>query len=81
MIRCLIKKSISHIPTATVGGDTSKVNEQKSKEMDIETVEILASELENVPKVKKIRKDKGLIERAESSKTIITEENKMLLVD
>ena len=31
--------------------------------------------------VKKIKKDKGLIERTESSKTIITEDNKQLLTD
>ncbi len=30
---------------------------------------------------KRIKKDKGLIERTESSKTIITEDNKELLVD
>jgi len=33
------------------------------------------------PVVKKIKKDKGLIERTESSKTILTEDNKQLLVD
>jgi hypothetical protein len=31
--------------------------------------------------VKKIKKDKGLIERTESSKIVITEDNKQLLVD
>lgn len=31
--------------------------------------------------VKRIKKDKGLIERTESSKTILTEDNKQLLVD
>ena len=30
---------------------------------------------------KRIKKDKGLIERTESSKTILTEDNKELLVD
>ena len=32
-------------------------------------------------KTKRIKKDKGLIERAESSKTILTEDNKELLND
>ena len=31
--------------------------------------------------IKRIKKDKGLIERTESSKTILTEDNKQLLVD
>ncbi len=36
----------------------------------------------NPPKeIKRIKKDKGLIERTESSKTILTEDNKQLLVD
>ena len=40
----------------------------------------LASEiLENQPKVKKIKKEKGLIERTESSKTVLTEDNRELL--
>lgn len=30
---------------------------------------------------KRIKKDKGLIERTESSKTILTEDNKELLID
>lgn len=33
------------------------------------------------PVVKRIKKDKGLIERTESSKTVLTEDNKQLLVD
>lgn len=40
---------------------------------------ILSAETE-VP-VKKLKKDKGLIERTESSKMILTEDNKELLVD
>jgi hypothetical protein len=36
---------------------------------------------EPVKEVKRIKKDKGLIERTESSKTILTEDNKQLLVD
>lgn len=31
--------------------------------------------------VKRIKKDKGLIERTESSKVVLTEDNKQLLVD
>lgn len=56
---------------------------------EIQTEEVMASTQEKIeaareilaPKVKKIRKDRGLIERAESSTTIITEDNKELLTD
>lgn len=43
--------------------------------------EILSSEDNKRNNVKRIKKDKGLIERTESSKTILTEDNKELLVD
>ena len=35
----------------------------------------------NAPSFKRVKKDKGLIERTESSKTILTEDNKELLND
>lgn len=36
---------------------------------------------EAAPSFKRVKKDKGLIERTESSKTILTEDNKELLND
>lgn len=41
---------------------------------------VLANEEKAAP-VKRVKKDKGLIERTESSKTILTEDNKELLKD
>ena len=41
---------------------------------------VLSNEVEAAP-VKRVKKDKGLIERTESSKTILTEDNKELLND
>lgn len=43
--------------------------------------EVLSTEDNRKSNVKRIKKDKGLIERTESSKTIITEDNKELLID
>lgn len=43
--------------------------------------EILSSEDNKKSNVKRLKKDKGLIERTESSKTILTEDNKELLND
>lgn len=41
----------------------------------------MAQAILDTPSVKKIKKDKGLIERAETNKTILTEDNKELLID
>lgn len=43
--------------------------------------EILSKEDNKKSNVKRLKKDKGLIERTESSKTILTEDNKELLND
>lgn len=55
--------------------------EKVDENMDIEQIEKLASELTPEQTTKKIKKDKGLIERTESSKIMITEDNKQLLND
>lgn len=54
---------------------------KEDKAMDIDEIEKLASELTPEQTTKKIKKDKGLIERTESSKIMITEDNKQLLKD
>jgi hypothetical protein len=56
-------------------------NEIKTEVMD--KISMAEAIVNNAPEkeVKRIKKDKGLIERTESSKTILTEDNKQLLVD
>jgi hypothetical protein len=56
---------------------------KKNKEEKVMYKISMAEQIINdTPKeVKRIKKDKGLIERTESSKTILTEDNKQLLVD
>jgi hypothetical protein len=49
--------------------------------MNIDEIEELASELTPEQTTKRIKKDKSLIERTESSKIMITEDNKQLLQD
>lgn len=60
-------------------------NNKEIKEEVMETKEKIqmAAAVLNVeqPKVKKVKKDKGLIERTESSITILTEDNRELLKD
>jgi hypothetical protein len=48
-----------------------------------EKIALAQAALNDVPAapVKRVKKDKGLIERTESSKTILTEDNKELLND
>ena len=62
---------------ASVNNKPSKTE----KAMDIDQIEMLASELTPDQTTKRIKKDKGLIERTESSKIMITEDNKQLLTD
>ena len=57
--------------------DNKKTEVMKDK---ISMVEDIINDIP-APAVKRIKKDKGLIERTESSKTILTEDNKQLLVD
>ena len=66
------KSRIKYPPTITT--------EKEEKVMD--KISMAEQIINDTPKeVKRIKKDKGLIERTESSKTILTEDNKQLLVD
>ena len=62
---------------------SQKVITEKEKKKVMDNRIAMAEEIINdTPReVKRIKKDKGLIERTESSKTILTEDNKQLLVD
>lgn len=60
----------------------NKINEEvmTTSEKIAMAQEVLSND-EQAPRVKRVKKDKGLIERTESSKTILTEDNKELLND
>ena len=61
---------------------TGVENNEDKKEKVMDKISMAESILDETPKaVKRLKKDKGLIERTESSKTILTEDNKQLLVD
>lgn len=72
-------------------GDTQKPvvkeNKKKINEQVMTTSEKIAmaqnvlSGADQAASVKRVKRDKGLIERTESSKTILTEDNKELLND
>lgn len=64
----------------------NKSNKKNNKDMiNVEKLDNMVSgdtnDMDQIPKVVKVEKNKGLIEREKSSKVIITEDNKMLLVD
>jgi hypothetical protein len=62
----------------------NKINENKSVMTTEEKIAMAQNVLngsEPSAPIKRVKKDKGLIERTESSKTILTEDNKELLND
>lgn len=69
--------------------ETKKKNKKVKKTTEMDTSEKIkvAAEILNDTKdeekasVKRVRQDKGLIERVESSKIILTEDNRELLID
>jgi hypothetical protein len=87
MKRFIIKKNLSKKPLPMMVKYEKKENnvEKKIEDMDTQEKIKVAMEILDQPevasKVKKVRKDKGLIERTESSKIILTEDNKELLND
>ena len=47
----------------------------------VDKAENIVNSLNNPSKVKRIKNEKGLIERVEINKVVLTEDNKMLLKD
>lgn len=79
-----VQKDNEEVDTIKVEVDkTSKNKREKKKEMinkeQISTIENIANSMDN--EVKIVKKDKGLIERTESSKIILTEDNRQVLND
>jgi hypothetical protein len=63
--------------------EETKEETNEGEVMDTKEKILAASEILSEPtnKVKKLKKEKGLIEKMESAKTILTEDNKELLAD
>jgi hypothetical protein len=76
MTKFMIKKSQDVKPQKR-----NIINNIKTEEV-MDKITMAEQILDDTPRpVKKLKKDKGLIERTESSKTILTEDNKELLMD
>ena len=80
-----VKKNIKrNIFFPTESNLENKKNKEKTVMNTKEKIELANEALSNETKnqsFKKVKKDKGLIERTESSITVITEDNKELLKD
>lgn len=82
-----IVKVVKNIKTHRVSLQNNNIKEKKEVmeiSQKINTVQNIINNNEEPNKdgkVKKIKKDKSLIEKTEINKTIITEDNKMLLND
>lgn len=72
-----------HEKIETKSQKTKNKIEKKNTEMNtneqVEAAEKIAAEMKSAVKV--VKKDKGLIERTESSKIVLTEDNKQVLND
>lgn len=81
-----VKSENMQKPVATFKANGSKVNNEKEKideAMDekINKAEEIMNNMKAANHVKVVKKDKGLIERTESSKIVLTEDNRQVLND
>jgi hypothetical protein len=67
--------------TNTVVNNVNENKEVMTTSEKIAMAQNVLSGADQAAPVKRVKKDKGLIERTESSKTILTEDNKELLND
>lgn len=85
-VRIISNKNTSHTVQHTDNNDKIKENNNSKIEKDmaderLEKIEQIIGTKAPKRKVKYEKKDKGLIERTESSTILLTEDNKMLLND
>ena len=83
------KKKINQTKNNIVSVDNNKTTENNSKKEDtnmdtnekIDRIQDILQEPQTVEKVKRVKRDKSLIERAENTKIVMVDDNKMLLKD
>jgi len=80
-----INKRIKKVDVPHVFHMEEKKNniQKKDKDMTTEQIERVEDLVQNInkPKVKVIKKEKGLIERTETEKVVLTEDNRQVLND
>ena len=88
-IRQVIKYKRKNIPAPTQEREAVVANEAKNNELKMEETmdekvnkaEEIMNNMKAANHVKVVKKDKGLIERTESSKIVLTEDNRQVLND
>ena len=77
-----VKEVKAEETTSKASGKNKKVKKTEETMVEnIDKVSALEEIISDEQPVKRVKKDKGLIERTESSKVILTEDNKQLLMD
>ena len=78
----LRENNYQQIDNEIINVEVNEIEQNNEEVMDTkEKIELANEILSNDTKVKKVKKEKGLIERTESSITILTEDNRELLKD
>lgn len=75
------KKNVATTVVTENKVEETTANKENEVMTTSEKIEMAQSVLGNTPNVKRVKKDKGLIERVESTKTVLTEDNRELLKD
>ena len=87
IVNSVVKSSVEETAEAEVKAESTKPNNKKKvkkgNDMTInEKMEAAEAVMDMIaPEVKVVKKDRGLIERTESSKIILTEDNRQVLND
>ena len=79
-----ITKKVQKVFVHTYIQENNKVKDSivmNDEEKIIKAEEILTQTMSNEKNIKRVKKEKGLIERTESSKIVITEDNRQVLND
>jgi len=82
VIEKTVEPAVVETPKSVTKKSSKKNKEEKESEvMTTEQIERAEALAQDINRVKVLKKDKGLIERTESSKIILTEDNRQVLTD
>ena len=86
VVSSVVENTVEPVVVETPKPVTKKSNkknkeEKESEVMTTEQIDRAEALAQDIKRVKVLKKDKGLIERTESSKIILTEDNRQVLTD
>lgn len=80
-IRQVTKYKRKNIPVVTREGNNNQMKMEETMDERVNKAEEIMNNMKAANHVKVVKKDKGLIERTESSKIVLTEDNRQVLND